>query len=130
MNEAFAEMTPAARMRRLEATRAKIIRLLTDHGSPPTVEDRVLSTRSAAWLRRVQTALVDETCTTEAYREIHETAFKGVPEDEADEVLRRVELFVEMRELHPLGARSVDEALPFVCSRLAQKVRAREGARA
>jgi hypothetical protein len=110
--EAFIELRPAARMRRLEALRAKILRLLTVAPEAPTPRpDEPLSAKSMAWLRRLESALVDDTVSPQNFRELAETAAEAIAAEERPEVYRRLMQYSELAELIPLESRSVREAL-------------------
>lgn len=124
------EMTPASRMRRIEATRARIRRLIRAHGAL-SQEDKQLSTVAVAWLRRLETALMDEDCSEASFEEIQRAAFAAVPAGEADEFRRRLRSFAQFAEVCPVDARSVEESIEPVLEgllRVADEYRARTSA--
>jgi hypothetical protein len=112
-------------MRRIEAMRNRIRRLMQEHGHPPQ-EDKPLSTVTVAWLRRLETALVDEHCSDTSYEEIDRAAFAAVPAEESDELRRRLNSFAQLRDVFPLHARSVDESLGPVLEGLLRVAKAHE----
>src|SRR6266513_869182 len=80
-DEPLALKAPAARAFEVEAMRFEIRYTL--------FEDKPLCHKTTAWLRRLQTALVDEHCSTESYREIEKAGFEVIPAEEAEELRRR-----------------------------------------
>jgi hypothetical protein len=127
MAEPFATMTPARRAFMVEDTRFLLHRISAEHGFELTA-DAPLSKPTAAWLRRLQTSLVDHECSDEAFRQINLAALAAVPAEEVEELSRRRDLFAEVRDLTPHGATCAEEALPAVCRGLAEIIRRKQEA--
>jgi hypothetical protein len=123
--EPFARMTPSHRAFAIETVRRKLYELSAKAGHS-LAEDSPLSTSTAAWLRRLETALVDQDCSSLSYRQMDDAAFGSIPAAEADELRRRLDEFVQLRDVYPLEALSPEQALQPVLEEFLRRAEARE----
>ena len=122
MTVPFCQATPAARAFAVENLRLTFARAAREHGVQWR-EDRPLSKEAKAWLRRLQTAFVDEDCSTFSASQMVEAAFAAVPAEEADELDWRIRGFVELRDVFPYWATTPEQALPSVVKTLVRRHR-------
>lgn len=118
--ETFAEMSPARRAYAVEDYRHLLRRLCADGGHPLDA-DRPLSRETAALLSRLQCALVDSSCSTASYQALDKASFEAVADEEADELRRRLDQFVAIRDRFPLYAGSAEEALAPMVEKLRRR---------